>query len=325
MKLHRRQLLQLTGGAAAFPVVSRTAWSESYPSRPVRIIVGFPAATVTDIITRVNAQALSERMGQQFVIENRPGAGSNIGTEIVARSNPDGYTILACTLPNAINATLYANLNFNFISDIAPVASLTLVPFFLVVNPTFPARTVPEFIAYAKAHPGEINMASTGTGNLSYVAGELFKMMTGVDMLHVPYRGEMQAQTDLLSGRAQVLFDPISASIGYINAGKLRALAVTTATRFDAMPELPTMSEFLPGFVVEGWVGIGAPKNTPSEIIEKLNKEIDAGLADPVMRKRIADLQLVPMPMTPEGTGKYIASETEKWAKVIKFAGIKPL
>jgi tripartite-type tricarboxylate transporter receptor subunit TctC len=271
----------------------------------------------------VIAQWLSEHLGQPFVIENRPGAGTNLATADVVKAAPDGYTLLACAFPNAISATLYDNLKFNFIRDIAPVARTSRVPFVMVVNPSFPAQTVPEFIAYAKANPGTINFASTGTGNLTHFAGELFKMMTGLDMVHVPYRGEMQAQTDLLGGRAQVMFDPLSSAIGYIKAGKLRALAVTTSTPADVLPDLATVSQFVPGYEVDGWGGIGAPKNTPAKIIEKLNSEISACLADPIVKRRFADLGSALVPGSPAEFGKFLTDETEKWAKVIKFAGIK--
>jgi tripartite-type tricarboxylate transporter receptor subunit TctC len=325
MKLpHRRQLLHLAAGAVALPVLSRSACAETYPTRPVRIIVGFPAGGTPDLFARLIGQWLSERLGQPFVVENRPGAGSNIGTEGVVRAPPDGYTLLLVAAPNVINATLYENLNFNFIRDIEPVASIGGSPFVMEVNPSFPATTVPEFIAYANSNPGKINMASTGTGNLTHVTGELFKMMANVDVLHVPYRGEAPAQTDLLSGRVQVMFDPLASSIGYIRAGKLRALAVTTATRSEALPDLPTVGEFVPGYEVSAVLGIGAPKRTHAEIIDKLNKEINAGLADPAMKARFADSVITALAGSSADFGKFIADETEKWAKVIKFAGIKP-
>jgi tripartite-type tricarboxylate transporter receptor subunit TctC len=324
MKLPRRTFLHLAADAAALPAASRFAWAEAYPTRPVRLVVGFPAGGTPDLFARLIGQWLSERLGQPFVIENRPGAGTNIGTETVVRAPPDGYTLLFVAAPNVINATLYENLNFNFIRDIAPVASVGGVPFIMVVNPLFPAKTVPEFIAYAKANPGKINMASTGTGNLTHVAGELFKMMAGVDMLHVPYRGEAPAQTDLLSGRVQVMFDPIPSSIGYVRTDKLRALAVASATRSEVLPDLPTVGDFVPGYEVSGVTGIGAPKSTPAAIIDKLNKEINAGLADAAMKARFADLGTTVVASLPADFGKLIAEETEKWAKVIKFAGIKP-
>jgi tripartite-type tricarboxylate transporter receptor subunit TctC len=322
MKLPRRKFLRLTAGAAAVPAASRIATAQTYPSRSVRIIVGLPAGSTSDIIARLMGQWLSERLGQPFVIENRPGAGTNIGTEIVAKSSPDGYTLLFVLAANAINVAFYDNLNFDFIRDIVPVAKITATAFVMEVNPSFPAKTVPEFIAYAKANPGEIGMASPGNGTGSHVFGELFKMMAGVDMVHVPYRGDYTS--DLLAGRVQVAFNPISSTIELIRAGKLRALAVTTATRQERLPEIPTLGEFLPGYEASGWQGIGSPKNTPSEIIGKLNTAINAGLADPQIKARFADLGVLPTPMTPAEFGTLIANETEKWAKVIKFAGIKP-
>jgi tripartite-type tricarboxylate transporter receptor subunit TctC len=279
MKLPRRKFLQLAAGAAALPALSRISWAQAYPTRPVRMIVGFPAGSAPDIIARLVGQGLSERLGQQFVIENRPGAGSDIGTEVVVRAPPDGYTLLMVVATNAINATLYANLNFNLIRDIAPVASIAGTSYGMLVNPSFPAKVVPEFIAYAKANPGKINMASAGTGSGPHVVGELFKMMAGVDLVHVPYRGSYWA--DLLGGQVQVAFAPIPSSTGYIQAGTLRALAVTSATRLDAMPDLPTVREFVPGYEAIGWYGVGAPKSTPTEIIDKLNNEINAVLANP--------------------------------------------
>ena len=323
LKLPRRNFLHLAAGAAAFPALSRIAWALDYPTRPVRIIVGFPPGGTTDIFARLIGQWLSERLGQQFIIENRPGASANIATEAVVRAVPDGYTLLNDSVANAITATLYDKLSFNFIRDIAPVASIARVPLVMGVNPSVPATTVPEFIAYAKANPGKLSMASAGNGTAGHVAGELFKMMTGVDMVHVPYRGGAPALTDLLGGRVQVIFDPMPETIEYIRAGKLRPLAVTTAARSEALPDIPTVGEFVPGYEANLWDGIGAPKNTPAEIIDKLNNEINAVLADPKMKARLADLGGVPMPMTPAEFGKYIADDTEKWAKVIKFAGIK--
>jgi tripartite-type tricarboxylate transporter receptor subunit TctC len=322
MKLPRRKFLRLTAGAAAVPAASRIATAQTYPSRSVRIIVGLPAGSTSDIIARLMGQWLSERLGQPFVIENRPGAGTNIGTEIVAKSLPDGYTLLFVLAANAINVAFYHNPNFDFIRDIVPVAKITATAFVMEVNPSFPAKTVPEFIAYAKANPGEIGMSSPGNGTGSHVFGELFKMMAGVDMVHVPYRGDYTS--DLLAGRVQVAFNPISSTIELIRAGKLRALAVTTATRQERLPEIPTLGEFLPGYEASGWQGIGSPKDTPSEIIGKLNTAINAGLADPQIKARFADLGVLPTPMTPAEFGTLIANETEKWAKVIKFAGIKP-
>jgi tripartite-type tricarboxylate transporter receptor subunit TctC len=324
MKLpHRRQFLHLATGAAALPTLSCIARAQTYPSRPVRLITGFPAGGPTDILARPIGQWLSERLGQPFVIDNRPGAGSNIGTEAVVRAPPDGYTLLLVSPGNAINATLYDKLPFNFIRDIAPVAGIIRVPNVIVVNPSVPAKTVPEFIAYAKANPGKVNMASSGNGTSPHVAGELFKMMTGVNIVHVPYRGSAPAMTDLIAGQVQVYFGTTTASIEYIRAGKLRALAVTTAARADALPDIPTVGDFVPGYEASGFFGVGAPKNTPAEIVEKLNKEINAALGDAKMKARLVDLGGMVLPGSPADFGKLIADETEKWAKVIKFAGIK--
>jgi tripartite-type tricarboxylate transporter receptor subunit TctC len=323
MKLPRRRFLHLAAGAAALPALPRVASALDYPTRPVHIIVGFPAGGTPDLLARLIGEWLSERLGQSFVIENRPGAATNIATELVARAAPDGYTLLLVASPNVTNVTLYPNLKFNFIRDITPVASIGGVPFIMVVNPSFPAKTVPEFIAYAKAHPGQINVASTGTGNLTYMAAELFKMMAGVDMVQVPARGEAAAQSDLLSGRVQVMFDPIPSSIGYVQTGKLRALAVTTATRSDVLPDLPPVGDLVPGYEVSGTVGIGAPRGTPDEIITTLNKEINAGLADPKLRARLAEVGTMVLVGSPADFGKVITAETEKWGKVIRAAGIK--
>ena len=323
MKLLRRQFLHLAASAAALPALLRAASALDYPTRPVHIIVGLPAGGTPDLFARLIGEWLSERLGQSFVIENRPGAATNIATELVAKATPDGHTLLMVTTPNVINATLYPDLKFNFIRDIAPVASIGVVPFIMVVNPSFPAKTVPEFIAYAKAHPNQINVASSGTGNLTYMAAELFKMMAGVDMVQVPARGEAAAQSDLLSGRVQVMFGPIPTSIRYVQAGKVRALAVATVTRSDVLPDLAPVGDFVPGYEVSGTVGIGAPKNTPAEIIDKLNKEINAGLADPNMKSRFANFGGMILAGSPADFGKLIVDETEKWAKVIKFAGIK--
>src|SRR5262245_52346312 len=323
MKLPRRQFLYLAAGAAALPAVSRSAWAEIYPSRPVRMVAPFAAGGGADILARLIGQWLSERLGQPFVIENRPGAASNIGTEAVVKSSPDGYTLLLAGSPNTIHATLYDKLNFNFIRDIAPVAGIVRFPFVMAVHPSVPAKTVPEFIAYAKANPGKINMASGGIGATPHVAGELFQMMTGVRMIHVPYRGAAPALTDLLAGQVQVYFANTVASIEYIRAGKLRPLAVTTATRSEALPDIPTVGEFVPGYEASGWSGIGSPKNTPSQIVDKLNTEINAGLADPNMKVRLADLGGTVFQGSPADFGKLIADDTEKWGKVVKFTGIK--
>jgi tripartite-type tricarboxylate transporter receptor subunit TctC len=324
MKLpHRRQFLHLAAGAAVLPALSRRVWAQGYPTRPVRLIVGFSPGGPTDILARLMGQFLSEKLGQQFVIENRPGASGNIATEAVVRAPPDGYTLLMVSSSNTINATLYDKLNYNFISDIAPVSSIIRVPLAMEVNLSVPANTVAEFITYSKANPGKINMASAGNGSTSHVAGELFKMMAGVDMVHVPYRGGEPALTDLLGGQMQVYFPPMIASIDFIRAGKLRALAVTTATRSEALPDIPTVAEFVPGYEASAWYGVGAPKSTPAEIINKLNNEINAALADPKMKARLADLGGLPMPMTPADFGKLIAEETEKWGKVIRATGIK--
>jgi tripartite-type tricarboxylate transporter receptor subunit TctC len=324
MKLPRRRFLHLAACAAALPATSRFAWAQTYPSRPVRIVVGVTAGGGVDIIARLFGQWLSERLGQAFVIENRPGADTNIGTEAVVRAAPDGYTLLLASASNAINATFYDKLGFNFIRDVAPIAGIMRVPSVMVVNPSVPAMTVPEFIAYAKANPGKINMASGGSGAPSHLAGELFKMMAGVGMIHVPYRGLAPALTDLLGGQVQVVFGALTSSIEYIRAGKLRALAVTTAARAEVVPDVPTVGESLPGYEASQWYGIGAPKNTPNEIVDKLNKEINAGLADPKIRARLADLGGTPLVGSPATFGKLIADETEKWGRVVKFTGAKP-
>jgi tripartite-type tricarboxylate transporter receptor subunit TctC len=324
VKLPRRKFLHLAAGAAALPTLPRIAAALDYPSRPVHLVVTFPAGGPADIVARLIGQWLSERLGRPFVIENRPGAGGTVGTEIVVRALPDGYTLLLASTSHAINATLYDNLSFKFVRDIVPVASITRMPLVMEVNPSFPAKTVPEFIAYAKANPGKINMASGGIGTSTHVAGELFKMMTGVSMAHVPYRGTAPVITDLLGGQVQVCFDPITGSVGYIRAGNLRALAVTTATRSDALPDIPTVGEFVPGYEATQWFGIGAPDKTPADIIDKLNKEINSGLADPAVKARLADLGGTPLSSSPADFSKLIADEIEKWAKVIKFANIKP-
>ncbi len=306
------------------PALSRFTWAQTYPSRPVRIIVGFAAGGPNDILARLMGQWLSERLGQPFVIENRPGAGSNIATEAVVRAPPDGYTLLLVGSPNAINATLYDKLNFNFIRDIAPVASLIRGTLVMVVHPSVPATTLPEFIAYAKANPGKLSYGSGGVGGITHITPELFKMMAGVNMVHVPYRGVAPALTDLLGGQVQVLFANPAQSIQYIRAGKLRALAITTATRLEALPDIPTIGEFVPGYEASSVFGLGAPKNTPTEIIDKLNKEINAALADPKFKARLADLDGTVLGGSPADFGKLIAEETEKWGKVVKFANIKP-
>ncbi len=324
MKLPRRRFLRLAMGAAALPAISRIAWAQTYPSRPVRSIVGFGAGTAADIVARVIGQWLSERLGQTFIVENRPGAGSNMGAQAAVRAPADGYTLLLVTTTNAVNATLYNNLDFNLTRDIAPVAGLILVPNVMVVNPSVPAKTVPEFIAYAKANPGKLNMASVGNGTMPHVSGELFKMMAGVDMVPVQYRGAPPALTDLLGGQLQVYFASTTIAMEHIRAGKLRALAVTTAKRSEALPDIPTMGDFLPGYETSLWFGIGAPKNTPAEIIDKLNKEINAGLADPKIKAAVADMGGTVLAGSPADFGKLIADETEKWAKVVKFSGARP-
>ena len=323
MKLPRREFLRLSAATIALPAVARLARAETYPARPVHIMVGFAAGGPNDISARLIGQWLSERLGQQFVVENRPGAGGNVATELVVRAPADGYTLLLVPAPAAINATLYDNLNFNFIRDIAPVAGILRVPEVMVVNPAVPANTVPEFIAYAKANPGKINMASSGNGTVPHVAGELFKFMTGVDLVRVGYRGGGPALVDLMGGQVQVMFEPTLSTIGYIRAGKLRALAVTSATRSAALPDVPTVGEFVPGYEATAWFGIGAPRNTPPDIVAKLNGEINAGLADAKIKERLADMGGEPMPMSSADFAKFIADETEKWGKVVRAAGIK--
>jgi tripartite-type tricarboxylate transporter receptor subunit TctC len=324
MNLPRRRFLHLAAGAATLPAVSRVARAQTYPSRPVRVIVPFAPAGDTDLVARLIGQWLSERLGQPFIIENRPGAGTNIGTEAVVRAPADGYTLLLASPPSAINATLYDKLNFVFLRDIAPVAGVIRAPFVMEVNPAVPAKTVPEFIAYAKTNPGKTSMASAGIGSGPHIAGELFKMMAAVNIIHVPYRGQGPALTDLLSGQVQLYFAGIPSSIQYLRAGKLRALAVTTATRSAALPDIPTLSDFLPGYEASFWGGFCAPKSTPAEIVDKLNKEINVALADPVIKARIADLGATALPGSPADFGKLIAEETEKWGQVIHTAHIKP-
>jgi tripartite-type tricarboxylate transporter receptor subunit TctC len=324
MKLpHRRQFLRLAAGAATLTALSRIAWAQTYPARPVHLIVPFPAGGTTDILARLMGQWLSERLGQQFIIENRPGAGTNIGTEAAVNAPPDGYTLLLISPPAAINATLYERLNFNLIRDVVPVAGIIWAPLVMTVNPLFPARTVPEFVSYAKANPGKINMASSGNGSGPHVAGELFKMMTGVNMIHVPYRGESVAFPDLLGGQVQVLFGGLPGSIEFIRTGRLRALGVTTATRSEAVPDIPSIAEFVPGYEAVYWTGVVAPKKTPVEIVDRLNKEINAGLANPRIKAQIADQGGTVLPGSPADFGMLIADETEKWGKVVKFSGAR--
>jgi len=323
MKLPRRKFLQLAAGAAALPAVSRFAWAQAYPSRPVRIVVGFPPGGPTDIVARLIGQYLSERLGQQFVVENRPGAGGNIAADMVVRAQPDGYTLLLVSAANAIGATLYENLNFVFLRDIAPVAGVIRVPNVMEVNPSIPTWTVPEFIAYAKANPGKINMAGVN-GTTLHLAGELFKMMAGVDMVYVPYKGAAPALTDLVGGQVQVLFDTVSSSIEHIRSGRLRALAVTTATPSKALPGIPSLGEFVPGYEASAWQGLGVPKGTPPEIIDQLNIAINAALVDPKLKTRLSDLGGEALAGSPADFGKLIADETDKWARVVKFSGAKP-
>jgi tripartite-type tricarboxylate transporter receptor subunit TctC len=323
MRLPRRQFLHLSAGAAALPVASCFAFAQSYPTRPVRLLVGWPPGGAADVVGRLTGQLLSERLGQQFVIENRPGAGGNLAVEAALKAAPDGYTLLMIGSNNAWNVTLYDNLSFDFVRDIAPVASIVRGVGVLVVHPSVSAKSVPDLIAYAKANPGKINMASGGVGSPQHVYGELFKMMAGVDMLHVPYRGGAPALTDLLAGQVQVMFDTLITSIEHIRTGKLRPLAVTPATRVELLPDIPTVGEFVPGYEAVGWQGVGAPRTTPVEIIDKLNKEINAGLADPRIKARIADLGYTVLASSPADFGRFIAAYTEKWAKVIKFSGAK--
>jgi tripartite-type tricarboxylate transporter receptor subunit TctC len=324
MKLPRRKLLHLAAGALALPAISRIASALDYPTRPVRWIVGFPPGGPNDITARIVAEFLAERLHQQFAVENRPGAAGNVATELVARAQPDGYTVMELATVNAINASLYQNLNYDFVRDITLVAGFSQGPAVMEVNPKVPAATLAEFIAYAKANPGKINLGSAGIGTPQHVIGELFKMLTGTDMVHVPYHGSAPELTDLIAGQVQVVFEPIQSTMGYIKSGMLRPLAVTTASRTDALPNLPTVGEFVPGFEARTWQALGAPKGTPVEITEMLNTEVNAVLTDPRLKARFADLGIVPMPMTPAECQKFITAETEKWAKVIKFASIKP-
>ena len=324
MKFPRRRFLHLAAGAAALPVVSRFAWAQTYPTRPVRWIVGYPPGGSTDILARMIGQYLSEKLGQPFVIENRPGAGNNLGTEAAVRAPADGYTLLLINPANAINATLYDKLSFNFSQDIAPVAGFIRVPNVMEVHPSVPVKTVPEFIAYAKANPGKINLASGAIGSSIHMSGELFKMMTGLDMVPVHYRGSAPMLTDLLGGQVQVTFDNMPSSIEHIRAGKLRALAVTTTTRSQVLPDVPVLADFVPGYEASAWFGVGVPTGTPADIVEKLNKEINAGLADPKIKARLADMGGMVLAGSPADFGKLIAEETEKWAKVVKYSGAKP-
>jgi tripartite-type tricarboxylate transporter receptor subunit TctC len=323
MKLRRRQFLRLSAVAIGLPAISRTAFAETYPARPVRMSVGFAAGGAPDIAARLVSQWLSERLGQQFIVENRPGSGGNIATEAVVDAPADGYTLLMAGLQNAVNATLYEKLNYDFIRDTAPVAGFSHENYGMEVHPAFPAKTVPEFIAYAKANPGKLNMASPGNGTGPHMAGELFKIMAGVDMVHIPYRGSPPALTDLLAGQVQLMFSPLSSSIEYVKAGKLRALAVTTATRSTVLPDLPTVGEFVPGYASSGWFGVCAPRKTPVEIVERLNQEINAGLADSKMKARLADLGSEVFAGSPADFGKHIAAETEKWGQVVRTAHLK--
>jgi tripartite-type tricarboxylate transporter receptor subunit TctC len=323
MTLARRRFLHLAAGAVALPAASRIVWAQAYPSRPVRLVLGFAPGGAADFSARVIGQWLSERLGQQFVIENRTGAGSNIATEGVIKSPPDGYTLLLVAPANAINASLYDKLNFNFIRDTDPVAGLLRVPNIMEVNPAFPAKSVPEFIAYAKANPGALSHASAGVGTASHLAGELFKVLTGVNMIHVPYRGNGPAVTDLLGGQVQVLFADLASSIEQVKASKLRGLAVTTTARSDALPDMPTVGEFVPGYEASSWFGITAPKGTPAEIVARLNREINAALADPKIKARIADMGGMTLAGSPADFGRLVADETEKWGKVVKTAGAK--
>jgi tripartite-type tricarboxylate transporter receptor subunit TctC len=323
MKLPRRRMLYLAAVAAALPAVSRAAWAEAYPARSVRVIVYFAAGGGNDITARLIGQWLSVRLGQGFAVENRPGGGGNVGTEAVVRAAPDGYTLLLVSSPNTTNATLYDNLDYDFIRDIAPVAGISRDPNVMVVNPSVPAKTVPEFIAYAKANPGVINYATAGIGSSQHMTAEMFKMMAGISMVHVPHRGTAPALQSLLGGQVQVMFASMPSSLGYIRGAQLRALAVSTATRSHVLPDLPTVGEFLPGFEASVFYGIGAPRNTPPEIVERLNKEINAGLMDPDLKARLTDLGGAELPGSSADFGKLIVDETEKWAKVIKFANIK--
>jgi tripartite-type tricarboxylate transporter receptor subunit TctC len=322
MTLHRRRFLHLAAGAAALPAVTRLAAAQTWPARPIHIVVGFPAGNAPDIIARLIGQWLSERLGQQIIVENRPGAGSTIATEGVVNAPADGYTLMLAVMSNAIGASLYTNLRYDLKRDLVGVAGVANAPFIMLVNPDFPAKTVPEFIAYAKAHPGKINMASGGNGTSTHLLGELFKMMAGVDLVHVPYRGNYIP--DLLAGQTQLLFGPVPQTIGYVRAGKLRALAVTTPKRLDVLPDVPTVGEFLPGYEGVGWFGVAAPKDTPPEVVKRLNAEINSALADPQFKAKLANLGVEPMVATPAEYTRFIADEVDKWAKVIRHAAVKP-
>ena len=324
MKLLRRRFLQLTAGVVAAPAFPQLAFALDYPSRPARIVAGFAAGGGVDITARLIGQWLGDHLGQNFIVENRTGAGGNIGTEAVVNAAPDGYTLLLATVPNAVNASLYEKLSFNFVRDIAPVGGVIRVPMVVLVNPAVPAQSLAEFISYAKANPGKVNMASAGSGSAPHMAGELFKMMTGVDMVHVPYRGQGPALTDLLGGQVQILFAAAPGTTDYVKTGKLRALAVTTATRMQEMPDIPTVGDFVPGYEASQWYGFAAPKNTPAEIVDRLNKEINAAIADPGMLARLAAIGGQPIPGAPAEFGRLIAEETEKWGNVVRAAGIKP-
>jgi tripartite-type tricarboxylate transporter receptor subunit TctC len=323
MQASRRRFLGFAGAAAALPAVSSLGWTQVYPTRSVRILVGFPAGGVGDIVARLIGQWLSDRLGQPFVVENRVGAGTNIATEAVLRAPADGYTLLLATSANAINATLYEKLNFDFVHDVAPIASIVDSPLVMEVNPTFAPKTVVEFLAYAKANPGKLSMASGGIGSPNHIAGELFKMMTGIEMIHVPYRGDTPAIADLIGGQVQVYFGTLGGSIEHIRAGKLRALAITTAMRSEALPNIPTLSDTLPGYEASAWQGIVAPRNTPPELVRTLNREINVALADPRLRSRFAELGVTVLPGSPTDFANFIVTNTEKWAKVVKFSGAK--
>jgi tripartite-type tricarboxylate transporter receptor subunit TctC len=323
VKLPRRRLLKLAAGAVALPALSRAAFAQAWPSRPVHMLVGYAPGGVADILGRLVAQWLAQRLGGQFVVENRPGAAGNLATEVVVKSPPDGHTLIVLGSNNAINATLYDNLAFDVLRDIVPVAGFELTPLVMEVNPSVPSRTVAEFIAYAKTHPGKVNMGSGGNGSTPHVAGELFKMMAQVDMVHVPYRGTGAMFTDFLGGQVQVAFDNVPSSIGYIRAGQLRALAVTTARRLDVLPDVPTVAESVPGFEAIGWTGLGAPRNTPPEVVDKLNKEVNAALADPAFKARLADLGGIPLAGSPAEFAKFFADDARKWSKVVRAANLK--